>query len=349
MKNGFSLKRLSILSLCMIGIGAFALIGKDKPTAADEMTVAASAFLDSLTAEQRKQASFGFDDPHRTAWFFTPQQNAERQSTRKGIPLESLNAKQREAALQLLKAGTSKSGYEQAETIMSLEAVLRDSEKNGRMVRNPNWYFISIFGTPGMTTQWGWRFEGHHLSISFTMDRGKVLSPTPFFYGANPAIVKGGAKDGNKTISEVQELTGKLIANLTADQRKIAHQAKHFPEIAENTPAATLTKPVGLDAGQFTPAQKEMLLAILRAYTNRMNSEIGATEYQKVLDGGVDKVYFAYSGSELYKTGTPFTYQIQGPTFLVQFLNVQADGNGNPNNHIHSSWRKIPADFGISK
>src|SRR5436309_12976436 len=120
------------------------MTGREERTSADQMSEAADQFLASLTDDQRKKAVFEFDDPHRTGWFFTPQQDKEKNFTRKGVRLEELNDEQKKKAFALLKTGTSAKGYEQATTIMSLQDILRDVEKKGTMVRNPNWYFVSV-------------------------------------------------------------------------------------------------------------------------------------------------------------------------------------------------------------
>ena len=238
------------------------------------MTDAAEQFLASLPDDLRKKAEFEFDDPHRTSWFFTPQQDRDRKPTRKGVRLEELNDEQKKKALALLRSGTSAKGYEQATTIMSLEEILRDVEKKGAMVRNPDWYFVSVFGKPSKTGKWGWRIEGHHLSVSFTLDRGQVESPTPFMFGANPATVKAGPRTGLRTIPEVEDLARELIKSLDGDQKKVAFRgAKQFPEIAENTPAAKFGEPVGLPAAKMTDKQREMLVKLMEAYTNRMPAE----------------------------------------------------------------------------
>ena len=341
------LARLAVGFLCVTGLATVALVGREERPAADQMTEAADQFLDSLSPELRNKAAFEFDAPHRTAWFFTPQQDRERKSTRKGVSLEEMNEEQRKKALALLKAGTSAHGYDQATTIMSLEGILRDAEKKGAMVRNPDWYFVSVFGKPSKTGKWGWRIEGHHLAVSFTLDRGKIESPTPFFYGANPATVKNGPRAGLRTLPAVEDRARELIKSLDAEQVKAAHRDKHFPEIAENTPAAKIGEPTGLAAGKMTEQQRDTLLKLMTAYTDRMPPNVGAAEMKAAKDAGVDKIHFAYSGQP--EPGKPYTYRIHGPTFVAQFLNIQADGFGNPNNHVHSVWRRLPADFGLSK
>ena len=193
------------------------------------MTEAADGLLESLPPELRKKAAFEFDDPHRTAWFFTPQQDKERHSTRKGLRMEDMNEAQKKKVLALLKTGTSTHGYEEATSIMGLENILKDAEKKGAMVRNPEWYFVSIFGKPSKTGKWGWRIEGHHLSVSFTVDRGQIASPTPFFFGANPATVKNGPKAGQRTLPEVEDGVRDLIKALDADQVKSRASRQTLP------------------------------------------------------------------------------------------------------------------------
>src|SRR5581483_405746 len=104
---------------------------------------------------------------------------------RKGLRLQEMTPAQRKAALGLLRAGTSEKGNVAAVTIMSLEEILHQQEsKKPVNVRSPEWYFFTVFGTPSKTGRWGWRVEGHHLSLNFTLDRGQVLAATPAFFGA---------------------------------------------------------------------------------------------------------------------------------------------------------------------
>jgi hypothetical protein len=78
-----------------------------------------------------------------------------------------------------------------------------------------------------------------------------------------------------------------------------------------------------------------------------MPPDVGQVEIQQVEDAGIGKVYFAYAGGT--KPGVPHTYRVQGPTFVIEFLNVQNDSAGNPANHIHSAWRNLAGDFGLTR
>jgi hypothetical protein len=312
------------------------------------MQLAADRFLASL-GDKKPKAMFGFDDPHRVKWYFTPQQDKQKQFTRKGVRLEEMTPDQKAAAMDLLKTGLSARGYEQATSILALEGLLFELEGAGKgaMTRNTGWYFVSVFGDPSATGKWGWRFEGHHLSVNYTLDKGEVISATPLLLAANPADVKAGDRKGFRALPEIEDHARALIKSLNPDQDKVAKQAKDFPEIQEGQPNAGVGKPVGLTADQFGAEQRETLTKLLHAYTDRMPEDLAAAERKRAQATPANQLYFAYSGSP--EPGKPYTYRIQAPDFVVEFLNVQADSARNPANHIHSAWRRIPADFGLAE
>lgn len=330
------------LSLLVAGSSLAFFVRQDVPPAA-AMTTAAAKFLAGLSPEQRKVAAFGFDDPHREKWFFTPQQD-KKQSTRKGLRLDGLSDDQKTAAYALLKSGLSASGFEQAKTIVSLEALLAELETNGGNVRNPQWYFVSVFGEPSATGKWGWRFEGHHLSVNVTLDKGEVVSATPLLFASNPAEVRNGSRKGLRPLADIEDAAKELIAALNEEQNTVAKQPKLFGDIQEGRGDANVGAPVGLPAEKLTAAQKDQLRKLIAGYANRFAPGIAKEELKRIDDAGADKLFFAY-GSDAAKPGKPTTYRIQGPTFVIEFLNVQADAVGNPANHIHSGWRRLPKDF----
>jgi hypothetical protein len=228
------------------------------------------------------------------------------------------------------------------------------------MVRNPDWYFFTIFGTPSKTGKWGWRVEGHHLSLNFTMEGTQVIASTPCFFGANPAEVKGGPNKGKRILPEAEDFARDLFKSLTEDQKKVALQSKAFGEPGENskakgageafkprTKSPQVGKAVGVAGDKMTAEQKDILVKLLKSYTGRMPADIAALEWKQVADDGIDKVHFAFTGST--DPGKGYTYRVQGPSFVVEFLNIQADSAKNPANHIHSCWRRIQGDFGVKK
>ncbi len=315
----------------------------DSPPGAT-MTSAAKEFLASLKPEQTAQAAYPFESKHRTDWHFVPLQDAQRKPTRAGIRLELLDTPQKEKAMALLRAGTSAEGAKAAETIMSLESLLHEMEgTKGVNVRNPNWYFVSIYGEPGKG-DWGWRFEGHHLSLNFTLTGEEVISATPAVFASNPAEVLNGSRKGTKPIFNVQDIALELTGSLDAAQAAKARREQPHPEVEAKTVAASPSELKGLTSGEMNDNQKAILNRLVQAYLRRLAEPIAKREWNRIEQTPGD-LYFSYYRDE-NKPGKPMTYRVARKDFQVEFLNVQADGEGNPANHIHSAFRTLPKDFG---
>jgi hypothetical protein len=327
-------------------VAAVALVGKQAEPAGVKMSDAGTRFLATLSAEQKAKAALAFDDQERFNWHFVPLER-DKKPTRKGLGLEAMSAEQKRAALDLLRAALTEDGYKAATTVMSLESILRDAEKGRGPTRDPDWYFFSVFGTPSKTGKWGWRVEGHHLSLNFVVDQGRVVSATPSFYGANPATVKNGDRQGTRAIAAVEDLARELVRSLDDEQKKSVMQIKDFSEPKAQTKRPEPSEPIGLAAAKLTVKQREILLKLLTSYTDRMSPEVAAEEWRKLKEAGVGRIHFAFSGSA--EPGLKHTYRVQGPTFLVEYLNTQNDGFGNPANHIHSCWRSFKNDFGLGE
>lgn len=315
--------------------------------AGTKMALAATKWLASLSEAQRSKAQFSFGDGERVNWHYIPLQDAQKNYTRKGIPLDELSEEQKALAQQLLRTGTSASGFQKALAIMKFEALLGEQEKDGPNVRKPGWYFISVFGTPGPSGRWAWRWEGHHLALNFTIDNGQVVSATPAFFGCNPVRVQEGPDKGKRTLPEEEDLAKELFNSLTEEQKKSALQPKHFDEIQGRTPSVGREEPRGLLASQMTPGQRGVLNKLIQSYTNRLCDDAGKLEWKAIEAAGVDQVRFAFTGGT--GPGQQHTYRVEGPTFQIQYLNVQNDSIRTPANHIHSVYRNRGADFGLGK
>jgi hypothetical protein len=340
-------KQLLLVGIVAAGLVGAACLSKEEASPGERMCDSAATLVNSLNDEQKGKALIAFDDKERTNWNFVPLQDRQKNPTRKGLRFEQMSDEQQESAKALLRAGTSRSGFEKATTIMSLEAILADLEKGGAMVRKPGWYFVTIFGTPSKSGKWGWRIEGHHLSLNFVIDRGKIVASTPAFFGANPAEIKMGQRKGLRTLPDAEDLAKRLFASLDEGQRKIALHQGQFPEIEQGKPVAHPGEPKGLPAAEMNEKQRDLLVKLIQSYAERMPPDVAATEMAEVKSAGIDKIHFAFAQAA-DKPGKPYTYHVQGPTFLIEFLNIQADSAGNPANHIHSCWRDLKGDFGIA-
>jgi hypothetical protein len=296
------------------------------------MAAAANAWLDSLTAAQRQQAVFAIQHTERENWHYVPR-------SRRGVSLGSMDDAQRKAARQLLAAGLSERGQLQVEAIIALENVLRVVEDSTR--RNPQLYFFTVFGVPDSTGAWGWRVEGHHLSINFTLAAGRI-SATPQFFGANPAEVRiAHEQKGRRALPQEEDLGRALAAAFTPEQRGTAF-------ISDRAPADIITgsdrlvnpgAPAGLAYARMTPQQQAALRDLVGIYAGRLRPETGEAELQKINQQGWDAVHFAWAGS--LERGEGHYYRIQGPAFLIEYDNTQDRAN-----HIHTVWRSFAGDFG---
>ena len=342
-------KPLALLALLavVVGAGAFRLLLR---SSGPEMVSSGQKFLDSLTSDQRSRATMAFDDPARLKWHFIPLPE------RKGLQIKDMSPPQRELAHDLLEAGLSQIGFDKATTIMSLEKILRELEKKrtGGPIRDPERYYFTIFGTPDQTGKWGWSVEGHHLSLNFVVDQGRCVGHTPSFFGANPATVKshepaidGAPPAGTRVLAKEEDLGFQVFAALDDAQRKVALLATKAPHELRGAgdPQAPTGSPEGLPASKMTDAQKQLLQSLIKVYADNMAADIAAVRLAEVDRAGLDQVYFAWAGAN--RPGIGHYYRLQGPTFVVEFVNTQPDAEGNVANHIHSLWRDLRGDFGV--
>lgn len=309
------------------------------PTATGRaMADAAHAFLQDLNPEQRSKATFTLEDDSRFEFRFTPR-------ARTGLPLKEMTEPQRVKAHALLKTGLSMRGYTNATAIIDLENVLKAIEppRTGpnAIVRDPEMYFVSIYGDSRGKAPWAWKFEGHHISVNFTLVDGQPIVFAPSFFGSNPAVVKDGPQAGKRALREEEESARALMATFTAEQKaKVIFTAEAPREMltAENREAKMLD-PVGISYAEMTPEQRRAFEKVLDAYLGRVAPELAKARLSALQKSGMEKLMFGWAGT--LDVGGPHYYRIQGPTFLVEYDNVQNNAN-----HIHSVWRDFNGDFG---
>jgi hypothetical protein len=208
-------------------------------------------------------------------------------------------------------------------------------------VRDPDLYFFSVFGTPASDSPWGWRMEGHHLSLNFTIVSGTMVAATPAFFGANPAAVRSGSRQGLRALGAEEDLARELIRALDAEQRAIAIIDAEAPRdiVTGNSNAVDPLSPAGIPATRLDARQSGMLLRLIDEYLARMADDLAAARRAGLEQTDFARVTFAWAGS--IERDQPHYYRVQGPTFLVEYDNTQNDAN-----HVHSVWRDFDGDFG---
>ncbi len=297
------------------------------------MADAANNFLNALAPEQQAKATFAMSDEERFDWHFIPK-------PRKGLPFKEMSPAQQKLAHALLNSGLSQHGYAKAVTIMSLEQILRDLEQQSPK-RDPELYYFSIFGKPGAAEAWGWRVEGHHLSLNFVVRGDQVLAATPAFFGSNPAEAKQGPRKGLRVLGEEETLGRQFVKSLNAKQQTVAIISNTSPReiITGNSRKALLLNPPGLAAAKMNSEQKESLMNLIKDYAFRHRAEVAEQDLKKIQAVGFGKVHFAWAGG--LEPGQAHYYRIQGPTFLIEYDDTQDNAN-----HIHTVWRDFENDFG---
>ena len=337
----------------ILTVSALGLTVADGPSPA-AMAAAATKFLESLTPDQRQQAMFAFEGEERTHWHFIPTEIFPRN----GLPVKQMNPSQRELAHTLLKVGLSQRGYLTATQIMELENVLAALEAGQRaaapppapgnppdavrrLVRDPERYFFSIFGTPSTRNTWGWRVEGHHMSLHFTLVNGTLVAGSPSFFGANPAEVRDGPKQGIRVLGPEEDAARLLIESLDAAQRERAIINTTAPNDIVTMASVKVDplSPPGVPASALTAGQRALLRKLIDVYAGHMASDIAAERLTRIEKAGWESVAFAWAGP--LERGQKHYYRVQGPTFLIEYDNTQNDAN-----HIHSVWRDFTGDFG---
>jgi hypothetical protein len=303
------------------------------PAYPQAMRQAAERLLATTPEAARLRILRPFDDRDRLDWHYTPR-------SRNGAALKDLDARGREAVHTLLKTALSAAGYRKAVNILELELVLREIETFGLM-RDPERYHLTIYGKPDPKTAWGWRFEGHHLSLNFTLAGDRLAADTPSFFGANPATVPKGSKKGLRVLAAEEDEARALLGSLDEAQRREAvFEPRTYGEIVTaNAEKADPLKPAGIAAAQLNEIQRVQLMKLIEVYTGSFEPGLALARLARVREGGVENIRFGWAGST--ERGKQHYYRIQGPKFLIEYDASQNDGN-----HVHTVWRDFSGDFG---
>lgn len=305
----------------------------------NDLATAASRFLNSLDAEKQKKAQMPFASEERYNWHYIPKSN------RKGIPLDEMDETQKKAAFGLVAASLSARGAEKIAGIIELESILRKLEgrpENDRY-RDPGKYYFTLFGKPASNSIWGWRIEGHHISFNFSAQNNRLVAATPGFMGANPAMVPDGPQKGKQTLPEETDAGFALLHTFNKEQLAkaiINHRA--LPEIVTGASRkAMIEKPEGIRYNELSKEQQTLFMKLVSVYVHRYTKLFADTMLKELEAAGLDKLQFAWAGSQQKQPGQGYYYRIQGPTMIIEYDNTQNNAN-----HIHTVVRDLKRDFG---
>lgn len=300
----------------------------------DAMAQPTQQMLASFTTAQRRQAVYPFEARERRDWHYVPRR-------RPGLTLGDMTQTQQELLWTLLRAGLSEQGIQKTRGVIATEGIL--GELSGSPgYRDPENYALVFFGTPASGQPWGWRFEGHHLSLTCTVVPGQGVALTPAFLGANPATAPPQHTQAGFQALGTEEAAGfRLLHSLTETQQATAMIASQSLGDILSGPGreASLQQRAGLALGAMSPTQRQQAMALLEAYVRNARQDVAQAELVKATAAGIETLHFAWAGS--HTPGKPHYYRVHGPTLLIEYDNTQ-----NGANHVHSVWHNPPNSFG---
>jgi hypothetical protein len=329
---------LALLVSLPISLAAVAGAEPPSPPSAPSASAAALELVRLAEGEARGKLMQPFSDEARSDWHYTPRQ-------RTGITYREMNDAQRKATTALLRTALSGAGMDKVHAIMQLEIALRELETVNTSRRDPENYAVAIFGTPSAKGgPWGFRLEGHHLSLHFTLDGDRFVSTLPQFMGSNPALVpqdiaKGGPRQGTRVLAEKEDLARALVVALQGPARAAAifDQRTYGDIVTRNAAKLDPLAPVGVKFGALGAGEQAQLVRLIQVFAQHLRPELSDARLARVRAGGLDSIRFGWAGA--IERGKPFYYRVQGPTFLIEL-----DNSGG--NHIHSVWRDFDGDWG---
>ena len=303
---------------------------------AQRMSEAGSKFLNSLSQDQKGKACFEYLDGERIFWYYPPM-------NRHGLALRDMESNQRELAFKLMSTGLTDRSFDQARQIIALEDVLGPLEKERGVKsfkRDPELYYFTVFGTPGGDDPWAWRAEGQHVSLHFSVWKDEIISMTPFFFGANPAEVRKGPKNGLRILSHREDIAFDLMDSFDEGQKKkaIIYGTAPYDIITYNSSKVSLPAEEGLSIAKMSGTQREIIKSLISEYINQVPEELAQKKYSELDKYGLENIHFA-GGGATDPSGEHY-YRLHGGNFVVEFDNRQ-----NGANHIHSVWRDVDNDF----
>jgi hypothetical protein len=257
-----------------------------------------------------------------------------------------MNAAQRDAATALLRTALTDPGLAKVRRVMTLEIPLGEIERSGSL-RDPENYAIAVFGDArgDAGTRWGWRIEGHHLSLHFTLDGDRYVATLPQFMGANPAVVpsgleaKGGPPPGTRVLGEEEDMARRVMVALDAPLRaRVRIAPRPYGDIvSRNAAVVSPLAPAGVPLAELPEAQRAALLELAAVFARHLRPDLAEARLSRVRADKPASIRFAWAGS--IEPGRPHYFRIQGSTFLIEL-----DNSGG--NHIHSVWRDFDGDWG---
>jgi len=297
--------------------------------AADLLT-ATRRFLDSLEAEKRKAATFAWDGPEWRGWNYF----GNAGYIKPGLRLEQMSAVQKAAAWDLLATLFSPAGIEKTRNVMTLQDVLAASG-NGAGQRSSKRFSFAVFGKPAETGAWGFRLEGHHLTQSFSVRNGQIVSVTPSSFSALPARITSGKHAGLMTLKDEEALARRLAADLAPKPKARQSDQPLYNIMSYAGRERANVQKVGLAAADMAAAQRDLLWQLVETYAvQHLVPALADAQKERVRSGDREAVHFAWYGPN--QAEKAFGYRLIGDGFVIELGSVDAAAQ-----HLHTVYHDL--------
>jgi hypothetical protein len=306
-----------------------------------QLTGVAAAFADALPEDARGEALHAFEDEEREDIRFAP--FLLEGAAHGELPLEAASL-----AEQILAVSLGPRGLERARLIRRNELAVARQERETWLpdfvverFRDPGRYFVALFGTPAPGDAWGFRYEGHHLSLHLTVAPGAVPASTPLFLGAQPRVVPEGVPDAGAAVLIDEEAAARaLLAALPEPLRaraRLPYRGGRDAMLGQVRRVALGGEAVGVSRGEAPPEAQAWFDRLLDGFAGFFAAEIAAARLAEIDAAGRDALRFAWADAE--SPPGAFYFRLQGPRTLIEVDNT-TDGD-----HVHAVWHDA-GDFG---
>lgn len=278
----------------------------------EPVRLAAIAFLESLTSEQRARTEYTVDDPEWRKWM------NQHFYVRQGVGFDEMTDRQREAAIGLMSASLSARGLKLTRDIMRLNHTLGELNDDNFEEYGEWLYWITVMGEPSADEPWGWQFDGHHAIVNYFVLGDQVVM-SPVFVGSEPVTAVSGKFAGVQIMQDEQDQGLAFLRGLTAEQRQAAilNTSKEGNEnVGEAFRDNIDLDYVGVPGARLSAEQKESLLDLIGLYVGNMNDGHAEIKMSEVA-AHIDDTWFAWIGGT--DDDAVFYYRILSPVILIEF------------------------------
>ncbi|MEL6299405.1 MAG: DUF3500 domain-containing protein [Pseudomonadota bacterium] len=299
------------------------------PATGAQMAAAATDLLAALDEAQRAAATFAVGGRRWLRWNYMT-----GSAFSPGVPMERMTAAQKERALTLLQSGLSQAGFDKAKRVMLQQDILRDLMKKGSQNRNRDRFSVMVFGEPGASGIWGWRWEGHHLSLTYTLDGPNVVSVTPNSFSSEPNTVWDGPHKGMTALPDEERLGRQIFADLSPKLQALARFQDRSPGNVRATAGreGRIKTRAGVPLSDLTTPQRDLVVRLLDVYTSdHLPADLAGVQKARAREGDLNAARFAWAGDET-REGASIYYRLHGDTFLIEFASL----HGQPL-HLHTA------------